>query len=440
MAQHRFILSDDVGQGDLGCDGAHKAETPHLDHLVREGLRFTDAHSTASVCTPTRFAFMTGRQVWRQRGTGLAAGNATQLIVPGTPAVASPLQGPGYRTGLVGKWPPGLGATEVDFNAAITPGPREQGFGHAFVIPATGDRVPCVFVENDRVVGLDPADPIRVSEGKPVGNGPTGLTHPERLIIEADRRHSQAIVNGVSRTGYMTGGAAALWKDADIADTLTRRAVAFLANQKAGQPFFLSLAPHDLHEPMVPHPRFRGTSVCGWRGDVIQPLDWTAGEVLGALDRRGLARNMPVIFRSDNGGAITHTADDGTNHLHTVQPPNGALRGFKSSLYQGGHRVPFLARWPARIPAGGTSDALIGLVDLPRTFATVGGPADSDRWLARRGWRFGRAPRRERHEGPGPPRVAEPRPAAARPAVRCAETHAKTLRCDRALRPRDRSG
>ncbi len=368
-----FILSDDVGYGDLACYGANKVRTPNLDRMAREGLQFTDAHATASVCTPTRFAFMTGRYAWRQKGTGIAAGNATSLIASGTPTVASILQQAGYQTGIVGKWHLGLGTAEPDFNTEITFGPRELGFGYSFIIPATGDRVPCVFVENHRLVGLDPVDPITVSYGKPVANEPTGLTHPERLIIKADKSHSQAIVNGVSRIGYMTGGTAALWKDEDIADTLTRKAVAFLEKQKSGTPFFLYFSPHDIHEPMVPHPRFRGTSGCGWRGDVIHQLDWSVGEVLAALDRLGLAKNTLVIFTSDNGGAIKNTYDDGTNALHTLQPPNGTLRGFKGSLYEGGHRVPFVARWPARIPAGQKSAALLGHIDMLPTFAAIVG-------------------------------------------------------------------
>ena len=368
-----FILSDDVGYGDLGCYGANKVKTPNLDRIAREGGQFTDAHATASVCTPTRFAFMTGRYAWRQQGTGIAAGNATLLIAPGTPTVPSVLKQAGYATGIVGKWHLGLGTTTPDFNQEIKPGPLELGFSYSFIIPATGDRVPCVFIENHRVVGLDPADPITVSYGKPVGNEPTGLTHPERLIIKADKNHSQAVVNGVSRIGYMTGGTAALWKDEDIADTLTRKAVAFLERQKAGTPFFLYFTPHDIHEPMVPHPRVRGTSGCGWRGDVIHQLDWSVGEVLGALDRLGFARNTLVIFTSDNGGAIKNTYDDGTNSLHALQPPNGQLRGFKGSLYEGGHRVPFVARWPARIAAGTKSAALLGHVDMLPTFASLAG-------------------------------------------------------------------
>jgi arylsulfatase A-like enzyme len=193
------------------------------------------------------------------------------------------------------------------------------------------------------------------------------------LKIKADPSHSKAIVNGISRIGYMTGGTAALWKDEDIADTIARRAVTFLEKQKSGTPFFLLLTPHDIHEPMVPHPRFRGTSDCGWRGDVIHQLDWTVGEVLTALDRLGFAKDTLVIFTSDNGGAIKDTYDDGTNALHARQPPNGMLRGRKGQLYEGGHRVPFVARWPGRIPAGGESAALFAHLDMIATFAALTG-------------------------------------------------------------------
>ncbi len=377
-----FILSDDVGYGDLGCYGATRVRTPRLDRLAREGLRFTDAHSPASVCTPTRYALLTGKYAFRQPGTGIAPGNATALIAAGTPTIASLLKHAGYQTGLVGKWHLSLGATEPDFNGELKPGPLELGFDHAFFIPATGDRVPCVFVENHHVAGLDPADPIRISYNGPIGGEPTGLTHPERLKIKADKNHSQAIVNGISRIGYMTGGTAALWKDEDIADTLAQRAVAFIERQRAGTPFFLFLAPHDIHEPMVPHSRFRGTSDCGSRGDVIHQLDWTVGHVLDALERGGFAENTLVIFTSDNGGAIKHTYDDGTNGLHARQPPNGVLRGSKGALHEGGHRVPFIARWPARIPAGAESSALLAHVDMIATFAALTGrtvPANGGR-------------------------------------------------------------
>ena len=366
-----FILSDDVGYGDVGCYGATKVRTPHIDRLAREGLRFTDAHATGSVCTPTRYAFITGRYAWRQPGTGIAPGNATLLIKPSTPTVASVLRSAGYATGLVGKWHLGLGETTPDFNQDLKPGPLELGFDSAFFIPATGDRTPCVFVEDHRVVGLDPADPITVSYGTRIGTAPTGLERPDLLKIKADPNHSQTIVNGISRIGYMTGGEKARWVDEDIADTLARRAVSFIEKQKAGRPFFLYLATHDIHEPMVPHPRFRGTSECGWRGDVIHQLDWTVGEVLAALDRLGLAKDTLVIFSSDNGGAIKDTYDDGTNHLHALQPPNGVLRGRKGQLYEGGHRVPFIARWPGKISPGAESTALLGLVDLLPTFAAL---------------------------------------------------------------------
>jgi arylsulfatase A-like enzyme len=368
-----FILSDDLGYGDLGCYGAQQVKTPNLDRLAKEGLRFTDAHSTASVCTPTRYAFITGRYAWRQPGTGIAAGNAPALIKPGTTTVASLLKWAGYRTGVVGKWHLGLGDGEhTDFNGEIKPGPLELGFDYAFIIPATGDRVPCVFVENHRVAGHDPADPIRVSYGAKIGDEPTGADPGVKLKIRGGPGHTNTVVNGIPRIGYMTGGKAARWVDEDIADTLAAKAVKFIEANQAG-PFFLYFTPHDIHEPMVPHPRFRGASGCGWRGDVIHQLDWAVGEVLATLDRLQLATNTLVIFTSDNGGAIKNTYDDGTNPLHSRQPPNGTLRGYKGGLYEGGHRVPFLARWPGHIPSGRTSGQLVAHVDALATFAALTG-------------------------------------------------------------------
>jgi len=375
-----FILTDDLGYCDLGCYGATHVKTPNLDRLAREGLRFTDAHSTASVCTPTRYAFMTGCYAWRQSGTGIAAGNAPLLIKPGTTTVASLVKSAGYRTGVVGKWHLGLGDGEkTDYNRPIKPGPLELGFDYAFLIPATGDRVPCVFVENHGVVGYDPADPIQVSFGTKIGNEPTGLDPDVKLKIQGGPGHKDTVINGIPRIGFMTGGKAARWVDEDIADTLAAKAVKFIEANKTG-PFFLYFTPHDIHEPMVPHPRFRGTSDCGWRGDVIGELDWTVGEVMSALDRLKLTQTTLILFTSDNGGAIKNTYDDGTNPLHGRQKPNGELRSFKGSLYEGGHRVPFIARWPGRIPAGGTSGQLIAHVDALATFASLTGqqlPADA---------------------------------------------------------------
>ena len=244
----------------------------------------------------------------------------------------------------MGKWHLGLGdAPRTDFNGEIKPGPLELGFDYAFFIPATVYRVPCVFVENHRVAGYDPTDPIHVSYGVKIGDEPTGNDPDVKLKIQGGPGHKDTVVNGIPRIGFMTGGKAARWVDEDIGDTLAAKAVKFIESNRSS-PFFLYFAPHDIHEPMVPHPRFRGTSDCGWRGDVIHQLDWTVGEVLSALERLKLAANTLVIVTSDNGGAIKNTYDDGTNPLHGRQPPNGTLRGNKGTLYEGGHRVPFIAR------------------------------------------------------------------------------------------------
>jgi len=370
-----YIISDDIGYGDLGCYGAQHVKTPNLDRLAREGVRCTDAHSTSSVCSPSRYSMLTGEYAWRNPlGHHILSGVEPLSIDPAVTTTPSLLKSAGYATGLVGKWHLGLGTKDnpVDYNKDITPGPREVGFDYAFFYAATNDRVPCVYMENRRVVGLDPADPVQVSYEGPVGNDPTGKEHPELLKMKSDDSHAKTIVNGISRIGWMAGGKTARWVDEEIADTFTGKAVDFIEQHKDG-PFFLYFAPHDIHEPMAPNPRFKGTSTCGTRGDMIHELDWTVGRILETLDRLGLAETTLILFSSDNGGAVKNTYDDGTNAEHEKQPPNGVLRGIKGQLYEGGHRVPLLARWPGQIPAGSTSDALIGLVDLLPTCAAVAG-------------------------------------------------------------------
>ena len=370
-----FILADDIGYGDFGCYGATAVKTPNVDRLAREGLRFTDAHATASVCTPTRYAFLTGQYAWRKpAGAGILSGVAPLSIDPAEPTTPSLLKQAGYTTGLVGKWHLGLGNGDLDYNREIKPGPLELGFDYAFFFPATGDRVPCVFIENRRVVGLDPSDPIRVSYQGRIGDEPTGKDHPELLQLKPrpGQGHADAIVNGISRIGFMTGGKAALWKDEDIADTLTRQAVSFLERNRDKR-FFLYFATHDIHAPRWPQARFRGTSGAGLRGDAIQQFDASVGTVLAALERLHLATNTLVIVTSDNGGMMNDgyaTDDDAAASGHRC---NGPLRGFKGSLWEGGHREPFIARWPGKIQPGTQSGELIGLVDLLATFAAVAG-------------------------------------------------------------------
>jgi arylsulfatase A-like enzyme len=367
------ILADDVGYGDLGCYGASKVQTPHADRLARQGMRFTDGYAPSAVCTPTRYALMTGQYAWRHPPAArILSGVAPLCIPPATVTLPTLLRDAGYATGCVGKWHLGLGTTEPDFNAEIKPGPRAVGFEYSFIIPATGDRVPCVYVENGRVAGLAPRDPIRVRYGAPVGDEPTGAERPDLLTLKLSQGHADTIVNGISRIGFMTGGKAARWRDEDMADTLTRRAVAFVERNK-DRPFFLYFATHDIHVPRVPHPRFRGTSQCGVRGDVIQEFDWCVGEVLAAVDRFHLVSNTLVILSSDNGGVMDDGYADGAVRDANGHRCNGPLRGFKGGLYEGGTRVPFIARWPGKVPAGKSSGELVCLVDILATAAAVVG-------------------------------------------------------------------
>jgi arylsulfatase A-like enzyme len=344
-----FILADDIGYGDLGCYGATRVKTPRVDGLARQGIRFTDAHAPAAVCTPTRYAFITGQYAWRHpAGSAILSGEAPLAIDPAISTTPSLLRQAGYATGLVGKWHIGLGKGDLDFNKEIRPGPLEVGFDYAFFFPATGDRVPCVFIENRRVVGLDPGDPIRVSYRAKVGDDPTGRENPELLTMKPSHGHDNTIINGISRIGWMSGGKAARWNDEQMADTLSGKAVAFIERSK-DRPFFLYFATQDIHVPRVPSPARKGKSGCGIRGDVIQQFDDAVGAVLDALDRLKLADNTVVIVSSDNGGVMDDGYADGAVRDSNGHQCNAPLRGYKGSLWEGGTREPLVARWPGRI-------------------------------------------------------------------------------------------
>jgi arylsulfatase A-like enzyme len=365
-----LIYADDLGYGDVSAYGATRLKTPQIDRIAREGLRFTDAHSPAATCTPSRYAMLTGEYAWRKPGTGVLPGNAALIIEPGRPTLPGVFKGSGYATGVVGKWHLGLGPTGgPDWNGEIRPGPLDIGFDSAFIMAATGDRVPTVYVENRAVIGLDRSDPITVSYDKPIGNAPTGKANPNLLKVHPSHGHDQTIVNGISRIGYMTGGKAALWKDEDMADVFTNKAIGFI-EQNRGKPFFLFFALHDPHVPRVPHPRFVGATGMGPRGDAIAQLDWSVGEILSTLDRLKLAGNTLVLFTSDNGPVVDDGYRDDAVEKLADHKPAGAFRGGKYSNFEAGTRVPFLVRWPGRVRPG-VSDALVSQVDLMASFAAL---------------------------------------------------------------------
>ncbi|WP_165247198.1 sulfatase family protein [Paludisphaera soli] len=365
------IYADDLGYGDVSCYGAKAGLTPNLDRLAREGLKFTDAHASSATCTPSRYAILTGEYPWRKQGTGILPGDAKLIVEPGRTTLATVFQDAGYRTAAVGKWHLGLGAGDLDWNGPIRPGPREVGFDECFIMAATGDRVPCVYVRDYAVVDLDPADPIVVRYGEPIAGEPTGKANPELLRLHPSHGHDMAIVDGVSRIGHMRGGKKALWKDEAMADTFTGEAVGFIGRNK-DRPFFLYLSTHDVHVPRLPHPRFLGKSGMGPRGDAIVEFDWTVGEVLRALDEAGVAEETMVVVTSDNGPVVDDGYRDEAVEKLGGHRPAGPFRGGKYSKFEGGTRVPFVVRWPAKVKPG-ESNALMSQVDFVATFAALVG-------------------------------------------------------------------
>ncbi|MFT3945967.1 MAG: sulfatase-like hydrolase/transferase [Agriterribacter sp.] len=366
-----IIYADDLGYGDISCYGASKIKTPHIDTLAAAGIRFTDAHAASATCTPSRFSLMTGVYAWRKQGTGIAPGNASLIIPVDKITLPAVLKKAGYATAIVGKWHLGLGgAAGPDWNGEIKPGPNELGFDYSFILPATVDRVPCVYIENHHVVNLDPAGPIIVNYKEKVGDWPTGKEHPELLTLHPSHGHDQTIINGISRIGYMTGGKSALWNDDDIADKLIEKSTAFISSNKT-KPFFLMVTTHDIHVPRAPHNRFKNKSGLGSRGDVILQLDATVGQIQKVLDSLGISDNTMIIFSSDNGPVVDDGYADSAVIKLNGHTPAGPLRGGKYSAFDAGTRIPFIVKWTNGIRPGKISNALFSQVDLLSCFAAL---------------------------------------------------------------------
>lgn len=367
-----LIYVDDLGYGDLSSYGATKIKTPNVDRIAQQGTRFTNAHSTSSTCTPSRFALMTGVYPWRQQGTGVLPGDA-KLIVPIDKATLPKVfKDAGYSTAVVGKWHLGLGTqVEKNWNAAVKPGPNEVGFDYSFIFPATADRVPTVFLENHHVLGLEQDDPIQVDYKNKVGNDPTGKEHPELLKMRSSpgQGHNNTIVNGIGRIGYMAGGHKARWVDEEITGTFLHVAQDFISKNK-DNPFFLMFSLNEPHVPRMPSTYFRGKSGLGYRGDAILQLDWTVGKVLDQLEQLGIADNTLVIFSSDNGPVLDDGYVDGAVTQLNGHTPTGQLRGGKYSIFEAGTRVPFIVSGPG-VTKNQVSDALYCQIDLLASMAQL---------------------------------------------------------------------
>ncbi len=341
-----FIMADDMGVGDLGCyNGKSKIPTPHMDRLAKEGMRFTDAHSPSAVCTPTRYGVLTGRYCWRSKlKRGVLWGYSAALIEDRRLTVSSMLKGKGYVTGVVGKWHLGFGtAKKTDYSKPLRPGPTTQGFDYFYGIPASLDMQPYVYVENDRPVE-QPTETVKGSRHRRQKGG-----------------------------GFWRGGPVApSFKHIDVMPVITEKAVSFIERRAKdkGKPFFLYFPLSAPHTPWLPTKAFRGKTKVGYYGDFTAQVDWTIGEVLKALDRTGLAGNTMVIVTSDNGSHWP--VGDVKKYGHAA---NLHYRGQKADIWEGGHRVPFIVRWPGKVKAGSISEETICLTDLTATAAAMAGYA-----------------------------------------------------------------
>ncbi|MEX2591795.1 MAG: arylsulfatase [Anditalea sp.] len=366
-----IIYLDDLGYGDVGAYGATEINTPNMDKLAEGGLRFTNGYASSATCTPSRYAILTGVYPWRNKDAKILPGTAPLLIDTDQLTLPGMLKEEGYHTGVVGKWHLGLGDGQMDWNKRVSPGPNEVGFDYAYIMAATQDRVPTVYLEDGKVVGLDPSDPIEVDYQKNFEGEPTGKDNPEMLKMKWHHGHNNSIVNGIPRIGYMKGGKQAQWVDEDMADTFLARAQQYVRKHKE-DPFFLYYALQQPHVPRTPHPRFEGKSGMGPRGDAIVEADWCIGELMNTLDEEGVLENTLIIFTSDNGPVVNDGYYDDAVEKLGSHTPWGPLRGGKYSLFEAGTRIPFITYWQGKISPG-VSDAMVCQMDLLSSLAALVG-------------------------------------------------------------------
>ncbi len=357
-----FIYADDLGYGDLSSYGATELETPNIDKIVNGGVKFTNGYASSATCTPSRFALLTGMYPWRNKDAKILPGTAPLLIDTTQATIPKMLKEKNYQTGIVGKWHLGLGSGSVNWNTHITPGPNEVGFDYSYIMAATQDRVPTVYIKNGDVVNLDPADPIQVNYRENFDGEPTGKLNPELLKLNWHHGHNNSIINGIPRIGFMKGGDSAKWVDEEMASHFLKKALNFIKSNK-DKPFFLYYALQQPHVPRTPSSEFVGKSGMGPRGDVILEADWCVGELLKSLEDLGLIDNTLIVFSSDNGPVLNDGYMDNAVEKLGAHTPAGPLRGGKYSLFEGGTRVPFATYWKGTIEPR-TSGALVSQIDL----------------------------------------------------------------------------
>ena len=366
-----IVYMDDLGYGDVSYNGASKLQTPNIDSMAMAGMRFNKGYATSATCTPSRYALLTGVYPWREKRAKILAGTAPLIIGTDQMTLPKMLKQEGYQTAIIGKWHLGLGNGNVNWNQSVSPGPNQVGFDYSYILAATQDRVPTVYIEDGKVVGLDPNDPIEVNYQKNFEGEPTGLENPELLTMNWHHGHNSSIVNGIPRIGFMKGGEAAKWSDVDMADHFLNGVHKYIKSNK-GKPFFLYYPMQQPHVPRTPHPRFVGLSELGPRGDAIVEADWCLGELKSILESEGIIENTLIIFSSDNGPVLNDGYYDDSDVKNGEHRPSGPFRGGKYSLFEAGTRVPFFTYWKGKIKPG-VSDSMVSQLDLLSSLAQLVG-------------------------------------------------------------------